>query len=299
MAIRLAMAPIAWTNNDLPELGGDTPLEVCLAETREAGFSGTETGVKFPMDAAVLKPILDGHGLKLVSGWFSGLLLERGVEDEMGRIEGQLATFAAMGASALIYAETTGSVQGDRSTPLSARPRLAAQDFADYGAKLTALAERMLARGVPMTFHHHMGTVIETAEEIDLLMAHTGAAVGLLIDTGHLAYAGASLAEVVRRHGARINHVHAKDLRADVFARAKSEDMSFLDAVLAGVFTVPGDGSLDFAELARVLAEIDYRRWVVVEAEQDPAKAPPLEYAKIGHRHLSEVFTAAGLDIVD
>ena len=199
MAIRLAMAPIAWTNNDLPELGGETPLEVCLAETREAGFSGTETGVKFPMDAAVLKPILDGHGLALVSGWFSGLLLERSVEEEMERVEDQLATFAAMGASALIYAETTASVQGDRSTPLSARPRLAAQDFADYGAKLTALAERMFARGVPMAFHHHMGTIIETAEDIDLLMAHTGAAVGLLIDTGHLAYAGASVAEVVRR----------------------------------------------------------------------------------------------------
>ncbi len=293
------MAPIAWTNNDLPELGGETPLEVCLAETREAGFSGTETGVKFPMDAAVLKPILDGHGLALVSGWFSGLLLELSVDEEVARLEDQLATFAAMGASALIYAETTGSVQGDRSAPLSARPRLPAEDFADYGAKLTALGERMFARGVPMTFHHHMGTVIETADEIDLLMAHTGPAVGLLIDTGHLAYAGAPLGELVRRHGARINHVHAKDIRADVFARAKAEDMSFLDAVLAGVFTVPGDGSLEFAELARSLAEIDYRRWVVVEAEQDPAKAPPLEYAKIGHRHLSEVFTAAGFDIVD
>ena len=299
MAIRLAMAPIAWTNNDLPELGGETPLEVCLAETREAGFSGTETGVKFPMDPAVLKPILDGHGLKLVSGWFSGLLLELSVDDEMARIEDQLNTFAAMGASALIYAETSGSVQGDQSAPLSTRPRLAAADFPDYGAKLTEVAERMRARGVPMTFHHHMGTVVETAEEIDLLMANTGEAVGLLIDSGHLAYAGAPIGEVVRRHGRRVNHVHAKDIRADIFVRAKADDMSFLDAVLAGVFTVPGDGSLNFAEFAQSLAEIDYRRWVVVEAEQDPAKAPPAEYAKIGHRHLSKVFTAAGFDIVD
>ena len=295
--IRLGVAPIAWSNSDLPELGGDTPLEVCLRESRSAGYSGTETGVKFPLDPGTLGPILREHDLALVSGWFSGRLLELSVEEEKRRIEEQLACFTALGGSVMIYAETTGSVQTERGTPLGRRPRLAASEFADYGRKLTELAEHLMVRGLPLSYHHHMGTVVEAAEEVDLLMANTGEAVGLLLDTGHLAFAGADVDAVTRRHGDRINHVHCKDVRPDVVARVRAEDMSFLDAVLAGVFTVPGDGCVDFASFARALAEIDYAGWVVVEAEQDPAKAPPFEYAKMGHDHLVEVFTAAGFKI--
>ena len=295
--VHLGVAPIAWSNSDLPELGGATPLETCLRESRAAGYRGTETGVKFPLDPARLGPILREHDLALVSGWFSGRLLELSVEEEKRRIEDQLACFGALNAAVLIYAETTGSVQTDRGVGLGRRPRLSPSEFADYGRKLTALAEHLMTRGVPLSYHHHMGTVVESADEVDLLMANTGEAMGLLLDTGHLTFAGADVDAVTRRHGARINHVHCKDIRPDVLARVRALDMSFLDAVLEGVFTVPGDGCIDFASFARVLAEIGYAGWVVVEAEQDPAKAPPFEYARMGHDHLVEVFTAAGFRI--
>jgi inosose dehydratase len=297
--IRLGVAPIAWSNSDLPQLGGDTTLETCLKESRKAGFSGTETGVKFPMDAKVLKPQLERHRLKLVSGWFSGELLKRSVRAEKERLRAQMETFKALGAPVLVYAETTGTVQNRIDSPLSTRPRLPDSDFAGYGRKLTELAEWMADFGVPMTYHHHMGTVIETQREIDLLMANTGAAVGLLLDTGHLAFAGGDIAGTTRKHGRRINHVHCKDLRWEVVKAARQKDQSFLAAILDGVFTVPGDGFIDYHAFARLLAEIGYEGWVVVEAEQDPAKAPPLEYSRIGHRHLTAAFEAAGYRIVD
>lgn len=298
MNIRFGIAPIAWSNDDLPQLGGDTPLEVCLRESREAGFAGTETGGKFPMDPEVLGPILEKHNLRLVSGWFSGQLRELSVEEEKKRLESQLNTFASLGAPVLVYAETTGTVQNQQNVPLSKRPRMADSEYAEYGRKLTELAEHMAGRGVRMAYHHHMGTVIETEQETDRLMASTGPAVGLLVDTGHMTFAGGDPVATIRSHGRRVNHVHCKDIRAGVFKKATSQDMSFLDAVLAGVFTVPGDGCIDFQAVANALAEIGYSGWVVVEAEQDPAKAPPLEYAKIGHRHLTEVFKKAGFEIV-
>jgi len=297
MKVRFGVAPIAWTNSDLPQLGGETSLETCLAQTREAGFTGTETGVKFPMDAKLLAPLLDRFGLALVSGWFSGELLDRSVAEEEARIEAQLATFRTLGAPVLVYAETTGSIQSRFDTPLSLRPRIADEQFHSYGSKLTELAEWMAERGVALTYHHHMGTIVESQREIDLLVRNTGPAVGLLIDTGHLTYAGADVLAVTRRHARRINHIHCKDVRPEVLKRVRQRDNSFLSAVLEGVFTVPGDGFIDYYAFARVLADIGYAGWVVVEAEQDPAKAPPLEYSRMGLRHLSAAFSAAGYEI--
>lgn len=297
MQVRFGVAPIAWSNSDLPQLGGDTPLATCLAESREAGFSGTETGVKFPMIAAELQPLLERYRLALVSGWFSGELLTRSVEDEQQRIEAQLATFKTLGAPVLVYAETTGSVQSQFDTPLSRRPRIPDDEFRSYGRKLTALAEWMAGRGVAMAYHHHMGTIVEAQREIDLLMANTGRAVGLLVDTGHLTYAGADVLATTRRHASRINHVHCKDVRPEVLKRVRQKDASFLSAVLDGVFTVPGDGFIDYYAFARLLGEIGYEGWVVVEAEQDPAKAPPLEYSRMGLKHLTAAFEAAGYRI--
>ncbi len=297
--IRLGVAPIAWSNSDLPQLGGATTLETCLRESRKAGFSGTETGVKFPMNARALRPKLEEHRLKLVSGWFSGELLKRSVAAEKDRILAQMETFKALGAPVLVYAETTGTVQNKMDIGLSKRPRLDAADFPAYGKKLTQLAEWMAEFGVAMTYHHHMGTVIETEREIDLLMANTGAAVGLLLDSGHLTFAGGNVVETTRRHGRRINHVHGKDLRWDVVKAARQKDQSFLAAILDGVFTVPGDGFIDFHAFARVLHEIGYEGWVVVEAEQDPEKAPPYAYALMGRRHLTAAFEAAGYRILE
>ncbi len=296
--IRLGIAPIGWSNDDLPELGGDIPLEVCLAESRAAGFTGVEKGGKFPLDPKVLGPILDQHGLRLVSGWFSGELRHGSVEHEKERIAEQLHLFLELGAPVMVYAETTGTVQNQIDVPVADRPVMPDEEHKAYGEKLTALADWLQAEGCPMSYHHHMGTVVETEREVDLLMANTGDAVGLLLDTGHLTFAGGDVLGTTRRHGARINHVHCKDIRPDVLAKLKAERWSFLNGVLEGVFTVPGDGMIDYGPFAQLLAEVGYAGWVVVEAEQDPAKAPPLEYAKIGYGALTEAFGKAGFDII-
>jgi inosose dehydratase len=295
--IRLGIAPIGWSNDDLPELGGDITLEQCLREARAAGYAGVEKGGKFPLDPKVLGPILEEHGLRLVSGWFSGELRQGSVEREQRRIAQQLALYQALDVPVMVYAETTGTVQGAPDVPVAVRPRMPEEEFKRYGDRLTELAEWLRAEGCPMTFHHHMGTVVETEREIDLLMARTGDAVGLLFDTGHLHFAGGDVLATARRHGRRINHVHCKDIRADVLARLKSENWSFLKGVIEGVFTVPGDGAIDFGAVAKVLAEIGYSGWVVVEAEQDPSKANPLEMARIGHKALTDAFTQAGFTI--
>jgi inosose dehydratase len=295
--IRLGIAPIGWSNDDLPELGGDIPLEQCLREARAAGYAGVEKGGKFPLDPKVLGPILEEHGLKLITGWFSGELRHGSVEREKRRIARQLALYQALDVPVMVYAETTGTVQGKIEVPVAQRPRMPDEEFKSYGDRLTELAEWLLAEGCPMAFHHHMGTVVETEGEVDLLMSRTGDAVGLLFDTGHLTFAGGDVAATARRHGRRINHVHCKDVRADVLARLQVENWSFLKGVVEGVFTVPGDGAIDFGAFAKVLAEIGYSGWVVVEAEQDPNKANPLEMARIGHAALTEAFGQAGFEI--
>jgi inosose dehydratase len=296
--IRLGIAPIGWSNDDLPELGGDIPLEQCLREARAAGYAGVEKGGKFPLDPKVLRPLLDEHGLRLVSGWFSGELRHGSVAREQRRIAQHLALYQALDVPVMVYAETTGTVQGAIDTPLSKRPRMSEEEFKSYGDKLTELAEWLRAEGCPMTFHHHMGTVVETEREIDLLLARTGDAVGLLFDTGHLHFAGGDVLAIARRHGRRINHVHCKDVRDRVLARLRAEDWSFLKGVIEGVFTVPGDGAIDFGQVAQALAAVGYAGWVVVEAEQDPKKANPLEMARIGHETLTDAFTRAGFAIV-
>jgi inosose dehydratase len=295
--IRLGIAPIGWSNDDLPELGGDITLEQCLREARDAGYAGVEKGGKFPMDPKVLGPLLEDHGLRLVSGWFSGELRHGSIEREKRRIAPQLELYRALGVPVMVYAETTGTVQAHRDTPVALRPRMPEEEFRSYGDKLTEFAEWLRAEGCPMTFHHHMGTVVETEGDIDLLMAKTGDAVGLLFDTGHLHFAGGDVLATARRHGRRINHVHCKDIRAEVLARLRAESWSFTRGVIEGVFTVPGDGVIDFEAFAQVLAEIGYSGWVVVEAEQDPNKANPLEMARIGHRALTEAFGRADFTI--
>jgi len=279
----------------LPELGGDIPLDTCLAEAREAGFEGIEVGQKFPRDPALLRPLLAHRGLHLISGWYSGRLLERSVAEEVEAVEQHRALLAAMGCTILVYAETTGGIAGDRTRPLSSRPILLDGGWRDFGTRLTELADHLAERGIRLAYHHHMGTVVETAAEIDRLMAATGSSVGLLLDTGHLAFAGADPADIAWRHGPRINHVHCKDVRPNVLARVRAANRSFLDSVLDGVFTVPGDGCIDFAEVLAALAAAHYSGWLVVEAEQDPATAPPLAYARLGFAHLTAAAAQAGL----
>ena len=295
MALRIGINPITWSNDDLPELGGETPLETCLAETRQAGYAGIELGNKFPRESSTLGPVLDRYGLALISGWYSGRLLERTAEEEIRAVEAHLRLLSDMGCEVMVFAETTGGVAGARGTPVTRRPRLTDAQWPGFAERLTAVADHLARRGVCMAYHHHMGTVIETAAEIDRLMRSTGASVGLLLDTGHLTYAGADPAAVARRHIARINHVHCKDVRPSVLAAMRKGDRSFLDAVVEGVFTVPGDGAVDFSAVLGVLKDARYEGWLVVEAEQDPAKAHPLTYARMGYDYLSAAAKRAGL----
>lgn len=299
MTVRLGINPITWTNDDVPELGGDTPLETCLAETREAGYLGTELGGKFPRQADALGPILAQHELALVSGWYDGRMLDSTIEAEFEAITPHLTLLRDLGARHVVYADTSRGRHDGIFAPISQRPRLEDGEWAAYGRKLTALAALMADFGVAMAFHHHMGTIVETDEEIDRLMAATGPEVGLLYDTGHCLFAGGDPAAMLARHLNRIVHVHCKDVRGDVLAGARADDMSFMDAVLAGIFTVPGDGMVDFTALLRPLAARGYEGWLVVEAEQDPKKAHPLTYARMGYQSLRRFAQEAGFQVTE
>jgi inosose dehydratase len=296
--VRIGINPITWTNDDHPALGGDTPLETCLAETRLAGFAGTELGGKFPRRSEELRPILARHGLALVSGWYDGRTAEKEVGDEMEAMTPHLQLLKDLGCRYVVYADTSFGRHGAIWEPASRRPVLPASEWAAYGRKLTALAERMAEFGVRMAFHHHMGTIVETDEEVGLLMRHTDEAVGLLLDTGHSMFAGGDPVALARQHLKRIVHVHCKDARRSVLDRARRTDMSFMEAIIAGIFTVPGDGIIDYPTILRTLADGDYAGWLVVEAEQDPAKAHPLTYARMGYENLSKLARSAGFDVV-
>jgi len=299
MSVRIAINPITWSNDDLPELGGDTPLETCLAETRAAGYAGTELGGKFPRDSAVLGPLLAGYGLALAGGWWDGRICEREVGEEFDALLPHLTLHRDLGAPRVVYADTSRGRHGGIWDPISKRPRLSDDEWAGYGRKVTELAERMADFGVPMAYHHHMGTIVETDAEVDRLMAVTGPAVGLLYDTGHSAFSGGDPVALAARHAARIVHVHCKDTRPAMLARARAGDMSFMQAVLDGIFTVPGDGSVDYATILRILHDAGYAGWLVVEAEQDPRKAIPLTYATLGYRNLRALAEGAGFTVVE
>jgi inosose dehydratase len=299
VTVRIGINPITWTNDDVPELGGDTPLDTCLAETRQAGYAGTELGGKFPRQSSVLRPIMDRFGLAVISGWYDGRCAEKDVAAEMDAVADHLQLLKDMGSSHVVYADTSLGRHGAIWGPISQRPVLAADEWPAYGRKLTELAERMADFGVRMAFHHHMGTIVETDEEVGLLMRHTGPAVGLLYDTGHSAFAGGDPLSLVKAHVGRIVHVHCKDARRPILDKARREDMSFMHAVLEGIFTVPGDGFIDYPAILRVLADNGYQGWLVVEAEQDPRKAHPLTYATMGFENLSRMAREAGFKVVD
>ena len=294
MKAKLGIAPIAWWNDDLPQLSDDVSLDECLRQAREAGFTGMETGRRFPMDPTELTPVLNKHGMSVCGGWFSGLLLDGDLQAEKERVAGQMALFKAVGAPCIVYGETAGTIQGDQSAPLSTKRRLSEDEIKAYGRKITAFAEWCAGQGMPISYHHHMAAPIETEEELDLLMKHSGEALPLLYDAGHMAFAGGDVLRVIDKHHARISHVHTKDIRADVVNGLDRNKESFLDAVVKGAFTVPGDGSLDFEAIVKRLAFYGYEGWFVVEAEQDPVKAPPLQMAKIGHKELLRVMATAG-----
>ncbi|MGH6860828.1 MAG: myo-inosose-2 dehydratase [Phyllobacterium sp.] len=292
--IRIGANPIGWSNDDMPEIGGDIPLETCLQQAAAAGFTGMELGNKFPRTAEKLRPILQSHGHQLVSGWYSTELLCRDADAELEAVADHATLLRDMGCSVLIAAETSNAIHSRRDMPLSARPVLQKAAWTAFGERYTRFAEGLSQEyGLQLVYHHHMGTVVQTEAEIDRFMEATGPAVNLLLDTGHATWGGGDPARLARHYRSRIGHVHAKDIRADVMWQSNREDWSFLDSVLAGVYTVPGDGMIDYG---RVLDELKaYDGWIVVEAEQDPVKADPATYARLGHANLSRFIKEAGL----
>ena len=287
MSIRIGINPLTWTNDDLPALGDDISLETCLSEAAAAGYSGVELGRKFPRQADILGKTLERHKLALVSGWYSLHLHERDADAEFAAMRPHFELLQALGSNVMVCAEVTGAVHGDMNLRLSRRPRLEASGFSRFADRLSALAERMRTGGMRLAYHHHMGTVIQSEEEVDALMSACSPAVQLLLDTGHLMYGGGDPVRAANNHATRIAHLHCKDIRPDVLRRCRNADTSFLEAVLQGVFTVPGDGCIDFAAVLKPLLAGNYQGWIVVEAEQDPAIADPVTYANLGYRTLS------------
>ena len=295
--VRIGINPLSWTNDDLPSLGGETPLEVALAEGAAIGYQGFELGNKFPREPTALRKALSRHGLSLVSGWYSGQLARRSVGEEIAAVGPHLKLLAEGGATVMVYGEVADSIQG-APVPLYKRPRFfRPEQWREYGAKLTAFARHTLAHGVRVAYHHHMGAYCETPADVDQLMANVGGEVGLLFDSGHMTFAGGDAVTMLTKYAARVCHVHCKDVRPRVIRQARNNNWSFLDAVINGAFTVPGDGAVDFPALIDILRVHRYRGWLVVEAEQDPVVAPAYRYAEMGFRHLAELTGRAKIGV--
>ena len=281
--VRIGINPLSWMNDDLPSLGGETPLEQALTEGREIGYEGFKLGNKFPREPEALKALLARYDLALVSGWYSGQLARRSVEEEIASVDAHLDLLARNGATVMVYGEVADSIQGS-PRPLYQRPRFFSEaQWEQYAERVDAFARHTLSRGVRLAYHHHMGAYVETAADVDRLMARTSDAVGLLFDAGHITFASGDALAVLDKHIARVYHVHCKDVRPAALKLARNRDWSFLDAVLAGAFTVPGDGAVDFPAIVYRLKRHGYRGWLVIEAEQDPVIAPSYAYAKKGY----------------
>ncbi len=293
---QLGIAPIAWWNDDLEALSDDVSLEECLRQASVAGFTGMETGRRFPMDMQELGPIIDKYGISVCGGWFSGLLLDGDIEKEKDRIAQQLDFFKSAGAPCIVYGETARSIQGEPAIALNKKPILEEAELAAYGRKVSDFADWCALQGMPIAYHHHMGAVIETEVELNRFVEHSS--IPLLFDTGHMAMAGGDPIRAIQNHHTRIFHVHTKDVRMKAMKQLDRSKESFLDAVIKGVFTVPGNGDLDFESIVKALAEKDYQGWFVVEAEQDPVANPPLEMAKKGYKELIRVMNSAGYEVL-
>ena len=299
MSIKLGIAPIAWSNDDMPELGGKTSLEQCLKEASMAGFTGIESGGKFPMESEELIPKLNKENLKLCSGWYGAQLLKRSPKEEFELMQKQLKLFKDCKAPCMVFAEVTDSVQGDPVKPLSKRPKLSKEDWKKFAQSINEISKMMLDEDMPLAYHHHMGTVIETEEDVNKLMEKTKDSVKLLVDTGHMLFAQGNSIKLVDSFYERIIHVHCKDIRKDILDKSLKIDSTFRQAFLDGAFTVPGDGCIDYVPFLNALKEKNYSGWLVVEAEQDPAKANPFKYAKIGYEYLSRTAKKCGFKILD
>ncbi len=295
---QIGVSPLLWANDDMPELGGDTPVETILDGARDAGYAGVELGHAFPREPRALRTLLESRGLSLASGWYGSRLLERSVAEELEAMQPHCGLLHELGANVMVLAEVSGSVYGDRAVSLATRPVLDEPEFERLARAVAELGKALAEQGIRVAYHHHLGTVIQTEAEVDRLMALTAEAsdaVGLLLDTGHMTFAGGDAAAVARRHGQRIVHVHAKDVDAVAVERALSGGASFLDSVLEGAFRIPGDGVVDFAAVLAALNTHRYDGWLIVEADQDVNRFDPAEHALRAFAYIARTAAHAGL----
>lgn len=297
MSVKIGISPIAWQNDDLPDITAAYTMEQALKEAREIGYTGVERGQRMPQDTEGLRAYLEANDIALCGGWCSGNTLVNDFATEREAVRQQVEQFVALNSPCIVYAECSNTIQGDISVPVNNRPTLAKDEVKAYGAKLTELAKWMADQGMPMAYHHHMGSIIESEDDVNWLMEGSGPELQLCFDTGHLLFGGGDVMAALNRWGDRVHHVHFKDIRPEIVKDVRENNRSFLDAVIAGAFTVPGDGCIDFQAVSDALKAMDYNGWIVVEAEQDPAKAPPYEYSKMGYEHILKVCGKAGLSI--
>ena len=295
MSVKLGIAPIAWSNDDMPELGGDTPLEQCLSEASEAGFIGIESGGKFPKKSEELLPLLEKYKLNLCSGWYGANLRKNSVKEEIEVIQEQLKLFKDCNAPCMVFAEVSGSIQGDPKRKLSSRPQMNNDEWKSFNDKLSNMGKYLEDQGMPLAYHHHMGTVIETEDDTIRLLENTNDSVKLTLDTGHMLFAKGNSKKILENFSERLIHMHCKDIRKNVLEKSLKQDLSFREAFLEGAFTVPGDGCIDYKPLFDILKKKNYSGWLVVEAEQDPSKANPFEFAKIGYSYLTKTLDKSGI----
>jgi inosose dehydratase len=288
--VKLAIAPIGWTNDDMPELGGDIPFEQCISEMALAGFIGCEVGHKYPREIEVLKKALDLRGLRIASAWFSAFLTSKPFQETAEAFKAHRDFLYALGAKVIVVSEQGNSIQGQMEAPLfENKPVFTEEEWSCLVDGLHRLGDLAAEKNMKIVYHHHMGTGVQTTEEIDRLMAETDPQkVSLLYDTGHLVFSGEDPLHVLNKYIHRIHHVHLKDVRMEIVHKVREGKMSFLQAVKAGVFTVPGDGAIDFQPVFAALAAAGYEGWLVVEAEQDPSVANPLEYALKARQYIRE-----------
>lgn len=289
--VKLGIAPIAWTNDDLPDLGKENTFEQCVSEMALAGFTGSEVGNKYPRDPEVLGKALSLRGVEICNAWFSTFLISKPYEETEKGFEEHVAFLAKMGAKVVGVSEQSYSTQGIQDQPIfEGKHVMNDEEWTLLCDGLNRLGKLSLEKyGVALTFHHHMGTVVQSAAEVERMMAGTDPAyVSLLFDTGHFAYCGEDPLAMAKKYAGRIRHVHLKDIRPDVVAKVRSDKMSFLDGVRAGAFTIPGDGCIDYDPIFKVLEDSGYEGYMVVEAEQDPAKANPFEYALRARKFIKE-----------
>jgi len=287
--VKLGIAPIAWTNDDLPDLGKENTFEQCVSEMALAGYTGSEVGNKYPKDPVILKKALELRGIRICNGWFSTFLTTGAYEETEKAFLAHIKFLHAMGAGIVGVSEQGHSIQGLDTPIFHSGYKLNNREWELLGTGLNRLGRIALDYGITLTYHHHMGTVVQNPDEVERLMGETDPEyVNLLYDTGHFAYCGADPLEMAGKYADRIRHVHLKDIRPEVIEKVKKENLSFLDGVRLGTFTVPGDGSIDFEPIFEELEKSNYEGYLLVEAEQDPAKADPLEYAMKARKYIAD-----------